>query len=625
MPHIGRRQKWLVPFAVLLCFLLMSCGDSGVLLRGDPPITGFDGSLLYSINSSPNGGAETNQIVYRGVNDASPMPLLSTAYGRGASATTQTAQLTSANGTVVNVLAMNRIQLKVGLTEYLDAGVTTYEQRDALGNRVCGAKVRLDFKPNLAQAILQDEHHRAWDSLFYYNAPCKSTSVATNGHTITKPDDKLDLAHAKFMALVIDEQFTPRVTGDPIIVNRGHSVTIVGGVFTGYIGGWWESTASLVNASDVVAKMTKDLDQHEWLRFGDSSYGGLVYSAGDADVYASLQRLFLNRQSDYLVNFRSKPSDPWRRILVNPVYNTEWNDLGQNWHALTGQDMPKISDLVDKNTGIPHDLDKPDSDNYKALKEIETAGCQNCPNPELEQIRFMDATDGSPTKGKPLYAMTIRGYLGSQSSLVLFGNVPGTVKSYQSAAEAHRTQLGMNKCPIRRDADGNKLSDDQQYSADQCTNWLREGALWDLLTHKASSFGFDTVAQFSVRDNSSWASHCTGSGDDTYCTETVTNQRLDASYLFSDTGEKLLKSWTVLQLLGEVGMRMLGLSYASTAYGGSGLDFAMAQPAVYNSYYTDMADTEHPYNPEMLFALDARALQLPNVLGQAEGYLYGLN
>ncbi|HSX01620.1 MAG TPA: hypothetical protein VLF67_05255, partial [Candidatus Saccharimonas sp.] len=176
-------------------------------------------------------------------------------------------------------------------------------------------------------------------------------------------------------------------------------------------------------------------------------------------------------------------------------------------------------------------------------------------------------------------------------------------------------------CPIQRDENGKQLDDAHQYSSEDCARWLREGALSDMLTQNPNNFGFDLVGQFQVRDNSSWASHCTGSGKDTYCTLVATNRRLDASYLFTDAGDKLHKAWTILQLLGEVGMRTLGMSYASGVYDGNGLDFAMAQPQVYNAYYTNMADPAHPYNPELLFGLDARALQLPNTLGEAAGFL----
>lgn len=648
------RQRRLFRTAAIVAAVSITTGcgllgeDTRVLLRSDPPMAGYTASMKYTINASPNGASQTNSITYQGINNASPMPLLTTTFGQGASTRNEIAQVTSADGSAINALSMVRWSTNIGLTDYLDTSATTYEQRDALGNRKCGAKIRLDFKPNIAQVIKSDRYRRAWDTLFYYTIPCGDITIASPdsssqaGDTstkkgsdntatpapgkqgtatkIVKPNMTLDLSKATFLGMVIDQQFTPRVTGKPILFNRGHSVTIVGGRAAKYVGGWWQSPAGLLNASNLVIDMVKDLDRNEWLSFSDASYGGLVYSAGDADVYLSLKRIFLNRQSAYLINFRSTPSEQWKRVLINPIYNEEWNDLSQNYHAVIGQDMPDIDSLIDKQTGLPKDFDNPDSDNTKKLKEIERAGCQNCQNPTLEQIQFVNETTGSSNFDKPLYAMTIRGYIGSTRSLVLFGKVPDSLDSFSQQAQAHQQELGMNSCPIRRNDKGEVIQD-QQYTAGQCADWLREGALWDLLTHDASKFGFDVVGQYSVVDNSTYASQCTGSGDSTSCTTVPVDRRLDGSYLFTDSGEKLQKAWTVMQLLGEVGMRTLGMSYASGQYDGSGLDFAMAQPQVYNTYYTNMNDPALPYNPELLFALDARALQLPNTLGLAGKYL----
>jgi hypothetical protein len=76
------------------------------------------------------------------------------------------------------------------------------------------------------------------------------------------------------------------------------------------------------------------------------------------------------------------------------------------------------------------------------------------------------------------------------------------------------------------------------------------------------------------------------------------------------------KPWTAMQVLGEVGVRTLGLSYASDAYAGSGMLFALAQPLVRDLYNNGLGE-----NKEMIFALDARASQLPGVLGEAGAIL----
>jgi hypothetical protein len=49
----------------------------------------------------------------------------------------------------------------------------------------------------------------------------------------------------------------------------------------------------------------------------------------------------------------------------------------------------------------------------------------------------------------------------------------------------------------------------------------------------------------------------------------------------------------------------------------------MAQLSVPNAYYSDLASKENPYNNEIVFGLDARALQLPTTLGEASAHLYG--
>ena len=614
------RSRSFVIIIALVTLLVSACGlgqgGAALLVRSDPPITGMVTAASYRIETAPNGKDETNVIETKGMGTVSPVPLVTTSYeSGGASSVSQTAMVTAPNGTQVAALSMVRRNINFGLTDSLSAQISTYEQRDVKGDRICGAKVRMTFQPTLAQDFFHDKYQRAWDVLFYYSIPCvaSATSSAT-----------LNLSGAKLIAMVIDQQTTPRVVyGKPIFFNRGHSVTLVGGAPAKLAGGWWSTNLGLLAARDLVKGLVDDLDQHQWLGFsanGPYATTGMVYSAGDADVYLSLARFFLNRQSDYLVNYRAKPTDPWQRVLVHPIYNKEWNDFEQNYQALKGQSMPPLDQLVDKTTGIPKHLDDPTNGDYKALKEIETAGCQNCPNAELEQIQFLD-----PATKAPLYVFTIRGYLGSNSSLFMAGNLPKvTVDQALGEADKRRAADGQTTCPVFRDSNGNPYTGDShpQYTASTCAEWLREGALWDMLTQDPSKFGFDLVGQFEVRDNSSFASQCSGSGNNTVCSTVVTNHRMDASYLFDNAGAKLRRAWTALQLLGEVGMRTLGMSYASGAYDGSGIDFAMAQMQVNNAYYSNILDPK-AYNQELLFGLDARALQLPSTLAQAGQILAG--
>lgn len=590
--------------AAVLVILLTGCfgATSTVLLRGDPPVNGMEAKVAYTIHSSTDGSSVTNQSVYQGINSVSPLPLLTTNFAEGASSRSETSQLTEANGTASNVLGMSNRTIKFGLTDFLTTQVVTYEFRDTNGSRTCAAKVRMTFQPTLAQRYLQEHLGQAWDALWYYSVPCAATPAAP-----------LELDHAKLEALVLTEVLNIRLTGKPVIWNRGHSVTIVGPEPANLVGGWWQSNAKILNiAAKFISDMSSDLGKKDngWLQFtpgGQFSKYGLVYSAGDADVYLSFSRVFLNRQVDYIVHFRGSPQEPWHTVVIHPIYNFEWNDLRQNWRALEHQAFPNVDSKIDQKTGLPKDAAD------ATLKEIEKVGCQNCPNAALEQIQIRDGDTGDI-----LYAMTVRGYVGSNSSLVMFGKVPQvSLDQALSMAEKTRVQKGYTQCPIQRDENGKPLDSSKQYSQKDCAMFLREGSLWDLLTQDPNKFGFDIVGQFQVRDNTVWTSRCSGSGENTYCSLVTDERKLDASYLFNRTDAQLQKAWTVMQLLGEVGVRTLGLSYIAGPGQGSGLLFGMEQPMMYRQYFSGLS------NPEMVFAFDARALQLPQTLAAAESALYG--
>jgi len=599
-----RTRRLLMAVAALLGLTLVaSCTSSSQdkLLRSDMPIIGMDGSVRYGITATPDGSSETNQAVLTGMNGESPMPLTTT-FGKGAGSTTQLVQATGPDGTAKNVLSMTKQTITFGLTNYLKADVATYEMKDAKSARVCGAKVRLNFQPN---AIQMFHDHRGYDALWYYSIPCSKDD----------PLQKLDIAKGKLIGVVLNQQTTPRITGKPIFFNRGHSVTAVGGKLESLRPGWWMNNAkkgsnqSILGAADMTMDMVKDLDKspQPWLSFNPSgsfatSGTGLVYSAGDADVYKSFKRIFLKRQSDYIVHFRGAVTDPWRSIVIHPEYNKEWNDFAQNFKAIKDFNPLKVDEKINKD-GFPKDP------NDGVLKEIERSGCQNCSNAELEQVQWRDGDTG-----KILYANTLRAYIGAESTLTMFGKVPNSgLKSLQQQAENSRKDEGVTQCPVRYNDKGEKADD--QLSQKQCADLLREGAMWNLITENPDSLGLDMVGQFRVRDNSTWASVCTGEGKDTSCSLVAQNRKLDASYLFNQTDTS--KPWNVLQTLGEVGMRMLGYSYVSGPGTGSGLDFAMAQAVVRQQYQNGIT------NPETIFALDARALQLPQTLKQATQALYG--
>lgn len=595
------RRLLMAVAALLGLSLVASCTSSSQdkLLRSDMPVIGMDGSVRYSITATPDGASETNQAVLTGMNNESPMPFTTT-FGKGAGSTTQLVQATGPDGTAKNVLSMTKQTITFGLTNYLKADVATYEMKDAKSGRVCGAKVRLNFQPN---AIQMFHDHRGYDALWYYSVPCSKND----------PFQKLEIAKGKLIGVVLNQQTTPRITGKPILFNRGHSITAVGGKLESLRPGWWMNNAkknsnqSILGAADMTFDMVKDLDKspQPWLSFNPSgsfaaSGTELVYSAGDADVYTSFKRVFLNRQSDYVVHFRSAVTDPWHSIVIHPQYNKEWNDFAQNFKAIRDFNPLKVDDKINKD-GFPKDP------NDSVLKEIERSGCQNCSNAELEQVQWRDGDTGNI-----LYANTLRAYIGAESTLTMFGKVPSSsLKSLQQRSKNYKSK-GLTQCPVRYDDKGKKADD--QLSKSQCADLLREGAMWNLITEDPDSLGLDMVGQFRVRDNSTWASVCTGEGKDTSCSLVAQNRKLDASYLFNQTDTT--KPWTVLQTLGNVGTKMLGYSYVSGPGTGSGMNFAMAQSVVRNAYNTGIT------NPETIFALDG-TIQLPQTLKQASQALYG--
>lgn len=71
------------------------------------------------------------------------------------------------------------------------------------------------------------------------------------------------------------------------------------------------------------------------------------------------------------------------------------------------------------------------------------------------------------------------------------------------------------------------------------------------------------------------------------------------------------KPWLISQLLGEVGVRTLGMSYNSGRYQGTGMLFALDQQVFQDEFYKGFS------SPEDIFTFDARAMQLPDTLAEA--------
>jgi len=586
------RMRTLLGFALAaglsLTAVACSSSDSDIVLRSDPQTYGMVVSTQYTIEGAPDNSSETNVSITQGMGNSSPLVgKISTTFGKGAGTSTETVEITGKNGVNDTALAMSRRTRKFGLSNAMRVDTTTYDAHDHDGHRVCGAKVRINMEPSIAGTyILGEGDGRSWEILMYYNVPCSQDGA------------DMPLSQATLIAASINQSFVLRVTGDPVIFNRGHSVTITGGPLAGLTGGWWDYNESVVAVAKRVGELVHELSTSKtpWLGFNPGAkYGSsqIVYSAGDADQY-NLKRLALNRQTAYKVNVRRAPTDQWTTLMIQPSYLSPWNDLEQSFKLFGGESLPNINKLVDDN-GMPKLKDGVPDGN---LKKIETAGCQNCSNPKLSMIQIKS------DDGASLYSMAIRAWYGADSSLVLFGRgLQGDPSKVLNSAST-----GGLDCPAKVDDDGTTHS----MSDDQCTNWQKNAAFLKLVTGDPSKVGADVVGTFRVDNNGTFASQCSGSGDSTSCTLVPQENKLAASYQFNSNGRELQKAWAADQLLGPVGMDTLGLSYASVPYGGSGMNFAMLQSIMRFWYQGNITDS-----PWMVFALDARALTIPGAIDQS--------
>lgn len=247
-------------------------------------------------------------------------------------------------------------------------------------------------------------------------------------------------------------------------------------------------------------------------------------------------------------------------------------------------------------SGAPKEADDP------VIKEIESIGWQNAPNASLEQIQIKDAT------GKVIYTMTVRAFIGANDSLIMFGPAtPPHLAEVRALAPAGENQPR----PLLYDDKGNPLTEDRQpYTSDQWATWQREATLWNFLRDNPKAVNADLMVQMRQTDNTRWAPvTCSDGNGGTYvCGYTPVEWDLSSSYYFD--GGDVTKAWTIFQLLGEVGVRTLGLSYNSGRFQGTGMLFAMAQIVHRDAFYAG-------YQPESIWVFDARASQLPDTLAQA--------
>lgn len=572
------------------------------------PLQGMKHQAVYRLVGTPDGTSETNQITYADMGEESPMTEARTTFTKTNDTLRQQVTEVFVDGRPINVLAMSQAKTSFGLTGWLTVSISSNDLRDSKGGRTCGFKIRMNFSPNGEQFLRDSDRGKGWDALWYYTDKCDPAQP-----------DKLDIAGAQLHALVISEQYVVRLTGKPLVFNRGRSVTIVGGKPAQLTPGWWlhnitqDGQPGVLQVAEMVKSMTRDLDAStdKWRGFrtdGPYTDSTVTYAAGDADVFWSVDKQVLNREVDYHVFVRPDPKSTFRHIVVHPIYNFEWNDWRQNTKAYG--DLFRggnLDDQVNQDRGVPNDP------NNTVVKEIEKEGWMNSPNPSLEQIQLLDGDNGN----RLVYAMTVRGYIGAKNSLIMFGQPPGSLKDllakYGNNTPYEQLKAQGMGCPIKYDDEGRPLDNSKQISDQDCARLLREGPMWQFLTEHPDTFGFDLVAQLNVKNDGKWASRCTGSGDSTHCMLVPLENNMNASYMFSTA--KTEKAWTIMQVLGEVGVRTVGLSYTSGPYDGTGMLFAMGQPIVRHQYLGGITSVEMP------FALDARALQLPITMGNALGYL----
>lgn len=586
-----KRIYVLVVFILVICLLTTGCiFDIGpaLPLRSDMSTDGLNQIVTYNLRGPAGSDQEINFAELRGLNEISPMLQQKTIFGKMSGSKTQDVQITLEDGKVYQALGTIKTKRFAGLTHFMTLESSTYTGVDSKGNIFAGAKIRLDFNRNFIQYT--DSDQRDFQSLWYYDIPC--TKV---GSQIV-----LDLSKAKLRALVVNEVWQARIAWGSYFFNWGHSVTAVGGLPATMPGGWWlnwdipEKTTDTMGAYDVVNKMVKDLESSKqpWLEFDSSGQFNesgtyLIYSAGDADQYANFNRILLDRQQQYSVFYRPNKTTAWDYITIKPVYNYEWNDAGQN--------IAKIKDWgKDPFKGLLNERGLPENNDSSVIAELEKIGWMNAPNASLEQIQFIDSDN------RILYAMTVRAYIGANDSLIMFGPVQPNLDDIK----AKSSQTDSLPMPVLYDDKGKKM-EEQPYTDKEWADWQRESTIWNFMKANPHSVNTDLFIQYRFADNTTW-SPITNSDGYTIGYSPV-EWNLSASY-YLDGNVK--KPWLVSQLLGEVGVRTLGLSYCSGQYEGTGLLFALAQEVHRSEFFSG-------YSQESIWRFDARASQLPDTLAES--------
>jgi hypothetical protein len=232
---------------------------------------------------------------------------------------------------------------------------------------------------------------------------------------------------------------------------------------------------------------------------------------------------------------------------------------------------------------------------------MQKIGWMNAPNASLNQLQFLDSQENV------LYTMTIRAFIGAKDSLIMWGSPPG---NYSSIAQ-EVPQGEVPPVPVLYNEKGERLRADQQpYTQQEWVDFQREATIWNWLKDNPFNIGADLFVQYRFSDNTTWAPiPCSDGGT---CGYKPIDWNLTSSYFYDG---QIRKPWLISNLLGEVGVRTLGMSYASGRYEGTGMLFALANRELLNRY-------ESGFSQEDIFMLDARAMQLPDHLAEAWSLLY---
>lgn len=582
---------------LVMIFFLTSCSPASDWTRRDMPTDGLSRVVTYNLTGPAGTEFEKNQALLRGVNENAPLLMQETHFDRMSGSKTQDVQVTLPDGNVYQALGMVKTERFAGLTGYLSLEIATYSAVDFMGTAVCGAKIRLQFNRNFLQ--YRDPEKRDWDSLWYYDVPCTKDGALFN----------MDLNNATLRAVVLNEVWQARIISGSFFWNWGHSVTSVGGPPASITPAWWlnwdlpDTDNDTMGAAKIANSMVLELETSDqpWLEYKkggsfDALGGYVIYSSSDADKFATWDRVLLDRQTEYAVFYRPDQTTPWDYITVKPIYNYEFNDVHE---VLAGLRSLNPKDPM-QNRLTPEGL--PRTMNDDVIKELERIGWMNAPNASLEQIQFKDSS------GAVIYAMTVRAFIGASDTLVMFG--PAAPPRLADIQNQLPPTENLPK-PILYDGEGQPLpADQQEYTGEQWAQWTREATMWNFLHDNPGHVNAELEVQFQFADSTKWTEvYCTDSEGDSYvCNYAPVEWNLATSYYFNNGDVK--KAWLISQLLGEVGVRTLGMSYASGLYQGTGMLFAMAQIVHRDEFFSG-------YQPESIWTFDARASQLPGRLTEA--------